>query len=333
MSILVTGASGFLGLNILEQLLAEGESVVAVADKPLPHMATSVFSALPGRLTEAVCDVRQEDPIRRLIAGEQVTHVLHAAAITSNIARERTESGRVVSVNLGGLAAVAAASAAEGVERFVFVSSNAIFGGGTPDYVMLDEDWPKDPGNLYALTKWQGEMILGKIGAATGLDWVAGRLAGVFGPWEHRTGIRDTMNPVFQANGLAFAGLPAFLPRPGHSNWHFSRDAAASLITLLRAPAHQHSIYNLGTPFLWSIGGWCERLALLFPDFSVEIGGEPGDATPIDLYGDHDGGVLSWERFTEEFGPTGVYDLDAAFAHLMEWHARHQRFGFEEGGA
>ncbi len=198
---------------------------------------------------------------------------------------------------------------------------------------MLDEDWPKDPGNLYALTKWQGEMILDKIGAATGLDWVAGRLAGVFGPWEHRTGIRDTMNPVFQANGLAFAGLPAFLPRPGHSNWHFSRDAAASLITLLRAPAHQHAIYNLGTPFLWSIGDWCERLALLFPDFSIEIGGEPGDATPIDLYGDHDGGVLSWERFTEEFGPTGVYDLDAAFEHLMEWHARHQRFGFEEGGA
>lgn len=333
MTILVTGSSGFVGLNIVEHLLARGDDVIGVSDRPVPQIAALAFAELPGRLVQIVADVRSQHAMQRIMSEYGVKRVVHAAAVTSNTARERTEACHTVGVNMGGLTAVAGAAAALGVERFVFVSSNAIFGGATPDYVMLDEDWPKDPGNLYALTKWQGEMILDKIGAATGLDWVAGRLAGVFGPWEHRTGIRDTMNPVFQANGLAFAGLPAFLPRPGHSNWHFSRDAAASLITLLRAPAHQHAIYNLGTPFLWSIGDWCERLALLFPDFSIEIGGEPGDATPIDLYGDHDGGVLSWERFTEEFGPTGVYDLDAAFEHLMEWHARHQRFGFEEGGA
>ncbi len=256
-----------------------------------------------------------------------MTHVLHAAAVTSNVARERTESGLVVGVNLGGLAAVAAASAALGVERFVFVSSNAVFGGNTPDYEMLDEDWPKDPGNLYALSKWTGEMILDKIGAATGLDWVAGRLAGVFGPWEYRTGLRDTMNPVFQANGLALAGRPAFLPRPGRSNWHFSRDAAASLVTLLTAPSHRHRLYNLGTPFVWSIGDWCERLAGRFPEFRFTIGGARGDATEIDLYGSYDGGILSWQRFTEEFGPTGLSDLDAAFDELMDWHAAHQAFG------
>ncbi|HWJ73159.1 MAG TPA: NAD(P)-dependent oxidoreductase [Kaistia sp.] len=333
MSILVTGASGFVGLNIVEQLLRAGEQVVALADRPLPPIAAFVFSELPGRLTNMCADIRHQDGIRRILTEQKVTRVLHAAAITSNVARERTESGLVVGVNMAGLATVAAASAAHGVERFVFVSSNAIFGGGTPDYAMLDEDWPKDPGNLYALSKWTGEMILDKIGNATGLDWVAGRLAGVFGPWEYRTGLRDTMNPVFQANSLAVAGLPAFLPRPGRSNWHFSRDAAASLITLMTAPSHRHAIYNLGTPFIWSIGDWCERLAGRFPAFRYEIGGAPREASEINLYGDHDGGILSWQRFAEEFGPTGLHDLDAAFDHLMAWHATHQSFGLERSDA
>ncbi len=337
MSILVTGASGFVGLNIVENLLRRGESVVALADQPLPPIAAFSFAELPGRLVSVVTDIRYQEGIRRLLCEQNVTHVLHGAAITSNIARERTDSALVTSVNMAGLAAVAAASAAHGVERFVFVSSNAVFGGGTPDYEMLDEDWPKDPGNLYALSKWTGEMILDKIGNATGLDWCAGRLAGVFGPWEYRTGIRDTMNPVFQANCLAFDGRPAFLPRPGRSNWHFSRDAAASLITLLTAPSHEHHIYNLGTPFIWSIGDWCERLADRFPAFRFEIGSATGlphtDATEINLYGDHDGGVLSWDRFAKEFGPTGINDLDAAFEHLMDWHAAHQSFGLERSAA
>ncbi|SHG30677.1 UDP-glucuronate 4-epimerase [Kaistia soli DSM 19436] len=333
MSILVTGASGFVGLNIVEQLLTQGEHVVALADRPLPPIAAFAFSELPGQLTSICADIRHQDGIRRILAEQQVTRVLHAAAITSNVARERTESGLVVGVNMAGLAAVAAASAAHGVERFVFVSSNAIFGGGTPDYAMLDEDWPKDPGNLYALSKWTGEMILDKIGNATGLDWVAGRLAGVFGPWEYRTGMRDTMNPVFQANSLALAGSPAFLPRPGRSNWHFSRDAAASLITLLTTPVHRHAIYNLGTPFIWSIGDWCARLTERFPAFRYQIGGEIGEATEINLYGDHDGGILSWQRFAEEFGPTGIADLDAAFDHLMNWQAAHDAFGLERSAA
>lgn len=329
MSILVTGASGFVGLNTVEQLLRQGEEVVAMADRALPPVAAYAFAELPGRLVSIVADIRHHEGLCRILREYRVTHVLHAAAVTSNVERERTQSCLVVSVNLSGLTAVATASAAHGVERFVFVSSNAIFGGDTPDYAMLDEDWPKAPGNLYALTKWTGEMILDKLGAATGLDWVAGRLAGVFGPWEYRTGIRDTMNPVFQANGLAHAGRAAFLPRPGRSNWHFSRDAASSLVTLLTAPSHRHRIYNLGTPFVWSIGDWCARLAERFPSFRIAIGGHKGDATEIDLYGGHDGGILSWQRFSEEFGPTGLCDLDAAFDHLMNWHAAHQSFGLE----
>jgi len=325
MSILVTGSSGFVGLNIVEHLLARGDDVIGVSDRPVPQIAALAFAELPGRLVQIVADVRNQHAMQRIMSEYGVKRVVHAAAVTSNTARERTEACHTVGVNMGGLTAVAGAAAAQGVERFVFVSSNAVFGGGVPDYALLDEDWPKAPGTIYALSKWTGEMILDLLGASTGLDWVAGRLAGVFGPWEYRTGIRDFMNPVFQANTLALAGRHAFLPRRGKSNWHFARDAASALVTLLDAPAHKHKVYNLGTPYVWSIADWCDRLAARFPAFEIHVGS--GDGAPIDLYGDHDGGILSGDRFTAEFGPTGRFDLDAAFDHLMEWQDRHDHFG------
>ena len=324
MSLLITGSSGFVGLNIVEALLARGETVIGVSDREMPRIAAYAFADLPGRLVQIVADVRNEGGMRRILKEYEVTRIVHAAAVTSNAEREKTQAVHTIGVNLGGLTAVASAAAAHGVERLVLVSSNAIF-GPTPDYVLLDEDWPKAPFNLYSLSKWTGEMILEQYGASTGLDWVAGRLAGVFGPWEYRTGLRDTMNPVFQANTLALAGQPAFLPRRGKSNWHFSRDAASALITLLDAPMTKHRIYNLGTPYQWSIADWCDRLAARYPAFRIQVG--EGEGTPIDLYGDHDGGILSGDRFTEEFGPTGRYDLDAAFEHLMEWQDRHDHFG------
>ncbi len=326
---LVTGASGFVGLNIVEHLLAHGEQVVALADRPPPAQAAAAFTRNGAAYLPVLGDVRDEPTLLALMQQYKVRRVLHAAAITSSAAREKTDGALVLDVNLVGLAAVASAAVAAGVERLVFVGSNAIFGGSTTDYATLDEDTPIDPGNLYALSKVTGERVLAQYGRHHGLDWVAGRLAGVFGPWEYRTGLRDTMNPVFQANSLACRGTRALLPRPGRSNWHFVRDAAASLVTLLLTDAHRHDVYNLGTPFIWSIADWCARLADRFPSFSYGIGAD--DGSPIDLYGDHDGGLLSWHRFTEEFGPTGALDIEAAFDHTMAWLDRHPGFGPREG--
>jgi len=331
LSILVTGASGFVGLNVVEHLLERGQTVVAFADRPPPDLAARDFARFGAAYRPLIGDVRDEVEVRRALDANQVDRVMHAAAVTSAAQRERTEGARTLDVNLVGLAATASAAAQHGVARFVMIGSNAIFGGDTPDGATLAEDAPKNPGNLYALSKWTGEMVLAHYGRSSGLDWTVGRLAGVFGPWEYRTGIRDTMNPVFQSTAVAVAGGAAALPRPGASNWHFARDAAAALAMLLLAPTHRHNIYNLGTPFVWSIGDWCALLEPRFPGFAYTIG--KGGGVPIDLYADHDGAILSGARFADEFGPTGTNDLDQAFAIYMDWLEGHDFFGVATRGA
>ena len=58
MAILVAAGTGFVGLNLVEALLARGDSVVILSNGPLPGMAEPVLARLPGRLTVIAGDVR-----------------------------------------------------------------------------------------------------------------------------------------------------------------------------------------------------------------------------------------------------------------------------------
>jgi hypothetical protein len=84
-------------------------------------------------------------------------------------------------------------------------------------------------------------------------------------------------------------------------------------------------VYNLGSPFVWSLEAWCAELAQTFPAFDYAVGGDAGE--PVELYGDRDGGLLSWDRFTTEFGASGRYDLRAAQADYLSFLAATDWFG------
>ena len=325
MSILVTGASGFVGLNLVELLLERGATVVAFADRPLPDLACQRFAALPGRLHQIQGDVRDERALLGVMREMAVERVAHGAAITSNAERERAAPQTILDVNLGGLASVVRASGQHGVQRLLFMGSLASFGNETPDGVTLDENYPHAPRTIYALTKSAAETVIARLGELWGVDWVVGRLGTVFGPWEHDTGVRDTLSAIHQVTAAARQGRPVTLPRPGRKNWHYVRDAAQGLCTLLLADEHRSDVYNLGSPFVWSVEEWCAGLTGRWSGFSCAIGAGPGE--PVELYGDRDGGLLSWDRFTAEFGPSGRFDLAAAQADYLRFLDETDGFG------
>jgi UDP-glucuronate 4-epimerase len=325
MTVFLTGACGFVGLALLERLLGEGRTVVAFDRRPVPEALRARFATLPGRLVEHHGDVCDYAAMEAILREHAPRRMIHAAAITSRGPREASAPETVLSVNIIGTANAARAAAAAGVERFVLVGSVAAFGQGHPGTATLDEETPHAPRSLYQLGKSAAETVVARVGELHDLDWVIGRLCTVFGPYEHATGLRDTLSPLHQVTSAAFAGRAVVLPRASRKNWHYVRDAVHGLVTLLDATVLRHRAYNLGPGAVWPLSAWCSLLARHHPQFRWSIG--DGEGTKVELYGDHDGPLLGGERFRAEHGPTSRHDLNVAFADYTHFLAETDGFG------
>ncbi|MET0386614.1 MAG: NAD-dependent epimerase/dehydratase family protein [Polyangiales bacterium] len=110
-TIVVTGASGFVGRQLVAYLAARGDRVVAIARRPKP-------SDLPGGVTWLSADLLE--PASYESALTDATCVLHLAAITGKARPEAYQRG-----NVDATAALLAAAERAGVQRFVLVSSIA----------------------------------------------------------------------------------------------------------------------------------------------------------------------------------------------------------------
>ena len=316
MTYFVTGATGFIGSNLIEHLCGRGETVVGFDPGEVSAHQRRVFGALPGRLVQVRGDVRDLPLLRETMATHAVTRVIHAAAITSGPERETADGPTVVDVNLVGTANVAQAAGETGVERFVLAGSLGVyFVPGYPDGTVVDELFPHRPGTLYTISKSVAEAVARRICALHRVSFVIGRIGTAYGPWERQTGYRDTMSPVFEATEMAVRGKPAVFKFDRPSNWHYGRDAAEALVTLADAAAPKHEDYNLGPDEVWAMTDWCARLSERFPGFRYAV----GTPATVEVYDEREGGRISGARFAAEFGPTARFGIDAAFDDYMRW--------------
>lgn len=315
MNFLVTGATGFIGTNIVEQLLQAGHRVVALSNQPMLPTVTERLRQLDGELVCVEGDVRDQATVKSELLRHKVSHVLHGAVVTSDNHREQHNGSTVIDINLAGTASVVTAAGEAGVDKFVYLGSAGVYSEELrPNGMLLTEDVPHQVSTLYGISKSAAEGIVARIADLWKLPFAIGRIGTAFGPWEHQTGFRDTMSPIFQLTRMAFRGEKAVIPFDKNKNWHYSRDAAAALITLATNPTSK-PIYNLGPKACWSLSDWAGLLSRRFPDFNVSVS-RPGN---VEVYGETDGGRLAWQLFEEEFGPTATYDLQASFEDYLEW--------------
>jgi UDP-glucuronate 4-epimerase len=270
MNIVVTGASGFVGLALTEALLTAGQSVVAFDAAPQPEAARTLFATLPGQLHAIQADVRDEAALVQALTGAD--RMIVAAAITAGEAREIADPETVIGVNIQGVATSVRVAAAAGLRRVVHLSSGAAYGATAETPGPLTEDMPLRPTALYGITKAAGEAIALRLSALAGLDLVAVRLGSCYGPWEYATGLRDTLSPQQQILIAARRGEPIILESNATRDWLYVRDAAAGIIALLDAETLPHRVYNVGTGRAWPLADWCNALV---PGLSWRTGPAP----------------------------------------------------------
>lgn len=176
---LVTGAAGFVGQAVVKRLLADGETVRAIAlpgDQRLPELRAL---GAGGHLAVIEADVTRADAIAAHFAG--VARVYHTAALVHG----SHPWSRYHAVNVGGTQQVARAAQANGAERFVQVSTSDVFGIPRGDE-LIDESTPfREWGEPYPDTKIAAERWLWQYHRESGLPVSVIYPCWVYGPGDH----------------------------------------------------------------------------------------------------------------------------------------------------
>jgi nucleoside-diphosphate-sugar epimerase len=319
MAILITGAAGFVALNVVEHLLTAGREVVGLDRIALPERARRNFSELPGRFTLIGGSVLSAADLRRALTIAPIEAVIHCAVITAGSARERADPETIVAINVSGAVGTLMAAARLGVKRFVYPSSGAIYGTAARDVPLIDEDaLAPAPVNLYGLTKRAAETLLPRVAETQGLQFAAARLGSVYGPWEYATGVRDTLSPMLQALECARRGETAVLGSSWRGDFVYSRDVADGLVRLADASALSRVVYNLGSGQLGSAATWCEALAHVVPGFRWRRA-EANEAGNVDSHTGFHRGPLAIGKIGRDTGYVSRHDFAKAAAAWWAW--------------
>ena len=183
MSILVTGAAGFIGSHVSEALLDRGHSVVGLDCfddfyEPVAKQR-NIERALDHDAFELVrADIREPDALAKLPANvEAIVHLAARAGVRPSI----EDPELYADVNIMGTVRLLAWAKARGIRRFLFASSSSVYGNN--EKVPFSESDPVDhPISPYAATKKAGELICHAASHLDGIAMACLRFFTVYGP-------------------------------------------------------------------------------------------------------------------------------------------------------
>jgi nucleoside-diphosphate-sugar epimerase len=321
MTVLITGGAGFVGLNIAQQVLAQGRNVVSYGLEAPPERALRALGELPGRIHVCIGDIRDREDLLAVMREHQVERVVHGAAVTAAAPREATQASLIMAVNLGGTIELLEAAITHGVTRVVQLGSGSVYGSAVKadGHLVEDIDVPV-PDSLYGISKYAAERTALRFRATRGLDVAVARLGVVFGRWEYDTGVRDTLSVPLTLAGIARSRAHAAIVENVPDDWVYAIDVAAAVVGLLDAPSLHHSLYHVASGRRWSVPDWCEMLKEAFPGFSYEFVADParanvGKLAPLRRPPFSIARLQAEQDFKVRYGPQG------AFADYLAWQA------------
>ena len=318
MTVLVTGAAGFVGLNIVKRLAEGGERVVALARRPADADTERFLRSARERVTWALGDVRDRDGMADLARREGVNAIIHAATITAPLAVEKADPASIIDVNLGGTLNMLEAARGAGARRFVFISSTGVYGAPDDPTLPIREDQPLKITSLYTVSKQAGEALCRRYTALFDLSAVSGRLGNAYGPMERATLSRTNMSVVHALGHAAVRGEPARVYGAArYRDFCYSDDVAEAFARLALADRLTWDVYNVAGERAAPMREALDALTELAPGFTWSEASE--DQADVLTLPASERGTLDMTRLAEDCGFTPRYDLRAGLAAYLAW--------------
>lgn len=306
--ILVTGASGFIGLAVTRALLARGDRVSgfdAAISPGLAALAGPALAIVPGEITEWPA-------LAQVFARDKPDAVIHCAAIVGVPLSARAPI-TTVRVNIEGALNVLEAMRLFGTRRMIHLSSEETYGAFTAG--RIDETHPQNPTMPYGITKLAVEHLARSHALLHETETIHIRTSWVYGPNFPRLRVpRVFIDKALAEEAYQLAGGADV--RVDHT---YIDDLVAGLLGALDLPTHPHDAYNMASGNAPSFAEMAHMVNELVPGARMSVGDGPF------AWGDVDGkplpavrkGALDVGRAHKAFGYKPRFDLRAGLAETI----------------
>ncbi len=316
MRVLITGGYGFIGAWIARNLLARGDSVFVYDLKEDPRRLRLILpEADVKKVTFVPGDVTDLAALRKAISDHSITHIIHLAGLQVPTCRADPMLGAKVNV-LGTLAVFEAVKAAGAqIQRLVYASSAAVFGG--PDKYpagSLGDDVLLTPSTHYGVFKCCNEGNARIYFQDSGISSIGLR------PWTVYGVGRDlgmTSEPT-KAIKAVLLGRPYHISFGGWSDFQYVDDVAKAFVRCLERPYSGAKSYNLRGAVV-TLADFHQALGKVLPEAAKLVTlGKTQIAIAYDL---SDAGI---ER---DLGPMPKTSLEAGIRETVQIFQQLQREG------
>ncbi len=262
MNILITGADGFIGSHLTEQLVRQGHTVRAFVLYNsfgswgwLDHCASDV----KGQFQIFAGDIRDPHGVKRAMAGCDT--VLNLAALIA-IPYSYHSPDTYVDTNIKGTLNILQAARDLGIQKVIQTSTSEVY--GTARFVPITEEHPLQAQSPYAATKIASDQLAYSFYASFGLPVVIVRPFNTYGPRQSARAVIPTIITQI-ATGKRQIKLGAVSPT---RDFNYVQDTVAGFIAALNSQHGLGEVINIGSNFEISIG---DTARLIATTMGVEI--------------------------------------------------------------
>ncbi|KKM13021.1 spore coat protein [Clostridiales bacterium PH28_bin88] len=320
MKILVTGGAGFIGSNFIHYLLREHPDWHIVNLDKLTYAGNlenlSDVQDDP-RYTFVHGDVADRELVNSLFEQEKFDLIAHLAA-ESHVDRSILDASPFIETNVKGTQVLLEAAKQYGVQKFLLVSTDEVYGSLGPDDPAFTEENPLKPNSPYSASKASADLLARAYFVTFGVPVVITRCSNNYGPYQHP----EKFIPTIILNALADQPIPVYGDGLNVRDWIHVEDHCRAL-DLAMKKGEPGQVYNIGANnehtnldivrTILKIMGKPETLITFVQD-------RPGHDRRYAINPAHTEAALSWQPSVDFY--TGLTDLIAWYTANRAWWKR-----------
>lgn len=315
MKILVTGAAGFIGHNVVRFLEQQGHEVFGIDSKTdygfIPQAELEyLFKERSARIRALphVIDIRDAAKVKQFVGMFNIQCIIHLASFPRQkvVEQNPTLASEVMAT---GLINLLEAAVTHKVKKFVYISSSMVYGDFENN---VTEDAPCNPIGQYGIMKYMGEKLVQDYSRKFAFDYTIIRPSAVYGELD----VEDRVVSKF----ILAAMRNETLKVKGQSevlDFTYVEDAAMGIVQATLSDAANNKIYNI------TRSADKEYTLLRAAQLAIEVAGGYGNIHPEgrDLSFPKRG-RLDISRAIQDFGYAPTVNVEEGFRRYHEWFKR-----------